>query len=84
MKFAMLPGTKKEYESLLRIDWEVLGDSQLEQKLTAKDVIILKLYFAFMGKEYYNSVGKVFIGLCKKFFGVNKANLCMFRLATNP
>ena len=61
----------------MKIDWETLNDSSLEQKLSQKDTLILKLYFALMGKDYYTTNStKLFLGLCKKFFGANRPNLC--------
>ncbi len=71
----MLPSTKREFDRMLRSDWELLCDPQLEQRLTAKDVIILKLYFALMGKEYYHNTTRTFVSLCKKYFGICRSNI---------
>ena len=49
----------------------------LEQRLSPKDLTILKLYFAFLGKDYYNNANPAFIALCKKFFISHKWHLCI-------
>jgi len=76
-KFMLSHSSRKDYANLMKIDWEILLDPNLELRLSSKDLLILKLYFALMGKDYYINSTKVFVGLCKKFFIVNKLNLCI-------
>jgi len=65
----------------MKIDWEILTNTDMEQSLSSRSIAILKLYFALMGKEYHMYSKKVFIGLAKKFFSINKSSLgkCVMR-----
>ncbi len=54
----------------------MLLSPRLDQILSAKDLTILKLYFALMGKEVKSATKKAgFIQMCKQFFATHKAEL---------
>ena len=75
-RFSLSAPLKKEYNGLMRMDWEILTDINIEHNLSPKDILILKLYFSLMGKEYCINSNKIFVGFIKKYFSFNKANLC--------
>ena len=68
-------GTKKTYESLLKSNWEILSNTKIE--FSPKNLFILKLYFALMGKKYHVYFNKAFIPLIRHFFELHKDDLCI-------
>ena len=68
--------TREQYERVAAEDWDALHAACIGERLPLKDVMILKLYFAFMGK--YSGKGS-FTALCKQFFAVHRVSAGMTR-----
>lgn len=51
-KFTLLPNTKTAYQLLRTSDWEILYTPQMNEHLSAKDLLILKIYLCFIGQNY--------------------------------
>lgn len=63
----MTPSLREEYEALSPQDWNSLKSRLLQApgSVKQKDVIILRLYFTFMGKDLAQEVDDLrFLGLC--------------------
>eukprot|EP00826_Nyctotherus_ovalis_P035967 TRINITY_DN313_c0_g1_i7.p1 TRINITY_DN313_c0_g1~~TRINITY_DN313_c0_g1_i7.p1 ORF type:complete len:434 (-),score=114.14 TRINITY_DN313_c0_g1_i7:165-1466(-) len=73
--FKLSEAARNDYDSLKPEDWSVLLEPKLESIVSPKDVTILKLYFAFMGKDDWVLKNEDFVRQCKEFFNVNKADL---------
>ena len=73
--FRLSETTKHDYDCLKEEDWNVLLDQRLEMIVSPKDVTILKLYFAFMGKDKWALKNEDFVRQCKEFFKEHQINL---------
>ncbi len=71
--FEMTLGLKEEYEGLTSEDWNLLKDQCLKTNaihgLKQKDIIIMRLYFTFMGSEIAKEQDdSTFLRLCGMLF----------------
>lgn len=66
--------TKRKYQ---RLNWEVLFDPFMEKWLSEYDILILRTYFAFLGKKVTGSTNEEFIELSKRFFQLHRDNIAL-------
>lgn len=72
-----MPNTKKAYLGLSLEDREIFYNANLEEALSNKDILILKIYLSFMGKDFQSEKGEVLLGKIKEeFLAQPKENIC--------
>lgn len=75
-RFKLSEGSKKDYlEFSQKKEWDRLIECCSTQQLSSKDIVILRLYFAFLGRDWNQSTSSHFIKQCHKFLVENKAKL---------
>ena len=69
---------KKEFKGINAENWGIVSAMFHDKRLEPKDVFILRLFFACMGKEWaYTKDSGIFFESCKAFFEFHKDNICM-------
>ncbi len=60
-------------------NWGIVAAMFHDKRLEAKDLFILRLFFASMGKEWaYNKEPAAFLEGCRAFFEFHREDICKF------
>jgi len=70
---------RKLFTKINAEDWSVISAMLSDKRLDPKDMLILKLYFACMGKEWaFNKEEGAFSEGIRAFFEFHKDDICIF------
>ena len=73
--FRLSEFTRQQYDALKTDSWNTLLDPGLGEKLTPRDLFVLRLYFGFMGKDYASAKADVFLERCQRTFAAHRHKL---------